>query len=71
VTVNAASAGARLTVTGLGSCSSTVTGKVTVQEYTFGTQGDLHSLRMTVELRCGAATAAFKGDIRVYADPWR
>jgi len=71
VTINAPSAGAWLTVTGLGSCASTISGKVTVQEYAFGTQGVLHSLRMTVELRCGAATAAFKGDIRVYADPWR
>ena len=71
MTTDLSSSGAALFTTGFGTCAGTVTGKFTILEYTYGTQGDLYSFRATFELRCGTATAALRGEIRVMADPWR
>jgi hypothetical protein len=69
---NLSSAGAALFTTGPGAvCSGTVSGRFTILEYVYGTQGDLYSFHATFELRCGTATAAFRGEIQVMADPWR
>jgi hypothetical protein len=68
------SSGPVLVGSGFGSsCSAvtTVNGQFTIQEFTYGTQGDLYTFRATFELRCGSVTTALRGEIRVMADPWR
>jgi hypothetical protein len=70
VTTDPSSSGPALSTVGFGFCAG-MTGKFTILEYTYGTQGNLYSFRATFELRCGAATAALHGDIRVMANPWR
>jgi hypothetical protein len=68
----AQSAQARLRVTGWGSCSgTTLNGKFTVIEVLYGTGGTVLRFHATFELRCGTAAAAFRGEIRILADPWR
>jgi hypothetical protein len=66
----AAAGTALLRVTGPGSCS-TLTGKFTVLEAVYGTNGDVYRFRATFETRCGASSAKLRGEIYVVADPWR
>ena len=56
---------------GIGGCSAGITGKFTILEYTHGPNGDLYTFRIRIELRCGTATAAYRVEINVFADPWR
>ena len=65
------SSGSGSTVVGLGSCAAGIKGKFTILEYSHGPYGDLYTLRMAIELRCGTATAAYRISINVFADPWR
>lgn len=65
------SSGSGSSVGGLGSCSAGITGKFTILEYSQGPNGDLYAFRMGIELRCGTATAAYRVQINVFADPWR
>jgi hypothetical protein len=68
----AAAGNALLRVTGPGTCSgSTLSGKFTVLEALYGTNGDVYRFRATFEARCGASSATLRGEIYVVADPWR
>jgi hypothetical protein len=69
--VSVVSSGSGSTADGLGTCSAGIKGKFTILEHSYGPTGALYTLRMGVELRCGAATAAYRISINLFADPWR
>lgn len=55
---------------GWGACSS-VSGKFTILEATYGPSGVVKRFRATFEIHCGSATAALTGEVYIVADPWR
>ena len=60
-----------LNISGNGASCSSLTGSFVVTEAEYGPQGEVLRFHATFEQRCGANTAARRGEIRIVADPWK
>ena len=60
-----------LSISGNFRVCSAVAGAFTVHEATYGPQGEVLRFHATFEQRCDGATAALRGEVRIFADPWR
>ena len=60
-----------LSVSGNGRGCNTLTGSFVVLEAVYGPQGEVLRFHATFEQHCEGAAAALRGEVRIFADPWR